>query len=481
MSAPGTDAKFRAADLPWHAQFWLGKADPRPFALFRILLGLTVCHDLFNYARDLRAFLTDDGMLPRSVPSDPYAWGVFGLTGSFGPVAVLFGLGCCAVLAFTLGYRTRPAAAISWLFLTSLVSRNPYVTDGGDDLVRCLMFLCIFSDLSGCWSADVRLGRRAPHAVSMLGPRFLQLHIALLYFCAARLKFRKGWLTQNVIFQCLQLTGFARPPGHLLMHSPLLCRLTTVTVLGFEFAFAFLAFSPVKRNLSRLFAVGVGAAVQVGILLTMRVGVFTEAMLSSMALFACPEWFDYVAKKANLSLGTNWSSLLEQPQKTWQDLRAALGQGLVLALLLCNFVRLAWGPFMGSHIHQPRWFSDSGRWLWLDQPFGLFDVVYPIPRWYAPGTTAAGTHVDTLAAAVPDLVPAVRWRFSRWYKFTFKERERPFHFPELSSFICRAYAENTGTRLREFTLFEELTPPRLPGGAVPVPETRERWHQVCVE
>ena len=121
------------------------------------------------------------------------------------------------------------------------------------------------------------------------------------------------------------------------------------------------------------------------------------------------------------------------------------------------------------------------RWLWLDQPFGLFDVVYPIPRWHADGVAADASHVDVFPAAVPDLVPEVRWRFSRWYKFTFKEREHPYRFAELGAYVCRAYRINTGQALREFTLTETRTPPRLPSDPQRAPEARVRWHQICNE
>jgi hypothetical protein len=334
--------------------------------------------------------------------------------------------------------------------------------------------------LGGCWSLDNRLRGKSERAISVLGPRFLQLHIVLLYFCAARLKFRRGWLTQNVIYQCLQLTGFVRPPGRFLLEWPGLCRASTVMVVAFEFVFAFLALSPVRIGICRGLAVAVGAAVQVGILLTMRVGVFTETMLSAMALFMCPEWFDWLARRVPFVRERGWSRLLdEQPVLTWVGLQRSRLQALIFGLLSLNFIRLAWGPFVGRRIHAPSFLTESGRWLWLDQPFGLFDVVYPIPRWYAVGITESGARVEVLPVAEPDLVPVVRWRFSRWYKFTFKEAERPFHFAELSDYLCRRYAEKSGSKLREFTLFEERTPPILPGAPPSVPETRQRWHQLC--
>ncbi len=473
-----------ATENPLRADYWFGTADARPQALFRWLFGLTVCHDLLNYTRDLPAFLTDSGMLPRGVQADPHTWSVFELVGSTAGAAALFSVGLTAVVCFTVGFHTRVAAAVAWFFLTALDTRNLYVTDGGDDLVRCLMFLSIFADLGRCWSLDSWLGRVSTGPARVLALRFLQLHIALLYFCAARLKFRAGWLHGNVVFQILQLTGFVRPPGLILAQSPAMCRGSTLLTLVLEFSFAFFALSPWKVGWSRALAVAAGFAVQFGILVSMRVGAFTETMLAAMALFTRPEWFDWLRARfgshASPKASPNPDLVSGPVQNRFVDvLRASPVRAVGFALLCFQFMLLAWGPFIGRRIPPPRALMNARQYLWLDQPFGLFDVVYDIPRWSAEGSTITGAHVEVLSQAVPDLVPVVRWRFSRWYKFTFKERERPFRFEQLGAFMCREYLAHTGQKLREFSLSETLTPPLVLGQPQRPASTRERWHQVC--
>src|SRR5262249_19688383 len=152
-----------------------GTVDPRPLALFRVAFGLTLLHDLFDYARDLTAFASDAGMLPRGAQAEPLAWSAFELVGDPRAVAALYAGGVLVTLAFTLGYRTRLANLLAWLFFTSLHNRNLYVTDGGDDLVRILLFLSLFTDLGCAWSADVALGRKRRAPVPALGLRALQL------------------------------------------------------------------------------------------------------------------------------------------------------------------------------------------------------------------------------------------------------------------------------------------------------------------
>lgn len=474
---PPASPALHSPESPLRLAFWLGDVDPRPLALFRVGFGLALLHDLFDLSVDLRAFLTDEGLLPRGAQAEPRAWTLFDLVGSQAAVAALFALGVLVVVAFTLGFHTRLATALSLLFLTSVHNRNLYVVDGGDDLVRILLFLCLFTDLGRAWSLDVRLGRKVRGPAPALGLRALQLHLALLYFVAARLKFRQRWLTTNPIYQVLQLDGFTRPPGKLLMRSPLLCRLSGVAVVAMEWLFGFFAFSPWKIPIARALAILCGVGVQLGILLTMRVGVFTEVLLVSNALLLQPAWLD--------RLEARWSKQPTPPATSVQSgSPASLTTPLRIAgaaVLAFYFASSAWGPFIGSRVKEPWVLTAPRRWLWLEQPFGLFDVVYDVPLWSAPGVQADGTLVDVLEVAEPHLIGKVGVGFSRWYKFTFKERERPFRLPELGRYLCRAYEEKTGARLRSFTLVETLTPPSLPGQPAGPARHRDLLRQECAD
>src|SRR4051812_30186487 len=104
------------SENPFRRAFWLGQIDPRPLGLFRIGFGLVLLFDAFKRTTDFRAFLTDDGMLPRGVLRDPSRWSPFDLVGSPAGVALLYALGVAAIVAFTVGYRTRIATIASWLF-----------------------------------------------------------------------------------------------------------------------------------------------------------------------------------------------------------------------------------------------------------------------------------------------------------------------------------------------------------------------------
>jgi hypothetical protein len=373
------------------------------------------------------------------------------------------------------GYKTRAAAFASWLFLASLHHRNFYITDGGDELVRILIFWGLFADLGAAYSVDAY--RRATRVVDVpaFGPRLLQLQVAVLYFCTARLKFRLGWLHGDNIFYALQLQGFARPPGALLGKYPALCKMANKAILGMEWLFAFMAFSPVAVRTTRALAILLGLAIQLGIFVTMRVGIFTETMLTVVLLFALPEWIDraetWAREKGWLKVDTRPPSTIEAPR--WRH--------AVNGLVMLQFVLAIWGMFAARRLPLPQAILDEVKFVDVEARYTLFDVTYDAPGWQAPGLLADGTPVEVLSVVAPGAIsqgPA--WNFSRWYKMTFKEHEHPFHFPELGAYFCRKYDdERPGSKLASFTLVNRATPPRPPTGPVPPATEHVLWSETC--
>ncbi len=467
--------------LSW--AFWLGSVDPRPLALFRVALGIAVLHDLVDLAFELRAFLTDEGMLPRGAVRGWWTWSVFDLVGSPAAVAIVYAAGAVAVLAFTVGYRTRLATAASWLFLVSILHRNLYVTDGGDKLTAILFFWSIFADTGACWSVDAWLRARRsspsrPAGVFAIGPRLLQASVAVLYLMTGRLKYRMGWLHGTAIYQALQLDGFVRPPGAWVGAHPGLCAALTYAVLAMELSFAFFAFSPVRPRVCRAIAIGLNLAVQLGILVTMRMGIFTEVTLATSLLFLQPEWVDraeaWLAPKAGLAavrVGPAWRS------------GSALGRKAAVAFagaLCLQFVTSVWDGFAGRRLPLPEFLSDERLALSLEPAWDLFGTTYELPHWDAPGVVLGGRQVEVLSIAAPGTRPrGPGLRFSRWHKFTMKWRERPFLFAELGRYLCRAYDERTGERLLSFDLTNDVYDPVVPGQAVPPHAPRLLWRQAC--
>src|SRR3954471_1995898 len=274
------------SENPFRLAHWTGLVDSRPFALFRIALGIVLLQDLWARSRDISTFLTDDGIIPRAMLQTP-SWRIFNFSGDTLPVVALFIAGTIATLAFTAGYRTRVATVVVWLFFVSLHRRVPPIQTGGDSVIDILLFFGFFTDLAARWSFDAR--RKGTRAyVQAPVPRFMQYLPAALYLYTARAKLLAAgtaWINGPILYEHLHLHGWVRPAGVLLGEHPGLCAFLGGATIVVEFLIPVLVVLPVFILPARALATLMHVGLQLGILLTLKVGIFTNVMLACTALW----------------------------------------------------------------------------------------------------------------------------------------------------------------------------------------------------
>ena len=464
------------SESPLRKSFWFGTIDPRPLALFRIGFGFVLLFDALKRTTDFRAFLTDDGILPRGVLRDPSRYSAFDLFGSTTGVAALYAVGIAAIIAFLVGYRTRVATVVCWLFFVSLYNRNPYVSDGGDDVARALLLFCAFTDLGAWWSIDARRIGRPLTKVPSFPLRVLQLYVAIDYFIPGYLKLKGGWLGGTRVYESLQLLGMVRPPGVWLGSSPMLCGLVTYATLVIELGFPLLAFAPILTRPLRATAIALFASLQLGIILTMRVGIWTELMLWTCVPFLLPEWIEWAENAIRRRL-----KLPPAPQAmpVPAGRGASPGRRFAYLLLSIQFFVFAMSQINATSRRLPAIMRREMALISLHGGLSPFSVVGNIEQWHATGTLTDGRIVEMLPVAAPGLESKVQFGFSRWYKFTFKDG---IHFPELALYLCRIYDERAQTApLERFTLEKDVHPALLPGQAAPPDTHVVLWSGRCGE
>lgn len=135
--------------------------DLRALAAFRVGLGILLMLDVVMRWPDMRAFVTDAGLLPTGPYVQEFANRLhvsLHLANGFEGWAMLLAvLTFLAGAAIFFGYRTRLAVIAGWILLLSVQNRNPMVLNGGDVLFRCLMFWAMFLPLHARWSVDAAL------------------------------------------------------------------------------------------------------------------------------------------------------------------------------------------------------------------------------------------------------------------------------------------------------------------------------------
>ncbi len=438
----------------------MGVADTRPLALFRIALGLVLLQDLWVRAHEVRAFLTDDGIFPFTTRSVPSAWSIFELTGGAGAISAMLAVGAVATLAFTLGLFTRAATAVAWVFWLSLHNRVLAIQTGGDTLADCLLFLSLFTDLGGRFSLDAM--RRGPRAETRaLVVRGMQYLPAVLYLYTARAKLAAGagaWLGGPIIYEHMHLHGWVRPMGAWLGEHAALCRLAATGTIVAEVLIPLLVVLPFWIRPTRAIAVLLHVGLQLGILATLKVGVFTNVMLATTALWLLPEWLDRVSARK----GSETSA--------WSRPTTAMSVSFAAIYLLAVA-----SPVIPRHL--PRKAVDALPWLGLDLKIGLFVHGYPSERWEARGELVGGGSVDPIAMAVPGADFGNGFANSLWMQLPYRMTDHA----ALGRYVCRAYNEGSGARLATWTLTHVETPPRGPEEDAGVEDRRVLLVQGCGE
>jgi len=387
--------------------------DTRALAALRIALGTLLIVDLTLRARSLTAFYTDAGVLPRSVLAAArpgyHLLSLHTLSGSVWIQALLFVLAGGAALSVVVGYRTRLATLVSLVLLVSLQARNPLVLNGGDTLLRRLLFWGLLLPLGERYAVDAVGEDGTRETVSGLATAGLLCQVVAVYVVNAVIKLRSDtWLSGRALRLVFDLDQFTVLAGDLVAAAgPLL------PVFGWAWL-ALLVASPLLIGLTGRARTALAAcfvAGHAGMVATIGIGIFPLVSIAALLPFFPERVWDRVWPSepaflgrlaARLPAGPCWS-----PGETVARLRTSFLTLLLVALLVSNAATTGALPVGESAVPQQSW-----------------DMFAPTPPltdgWFvAPGRTTDGRQVDALAGASlgwdrpPDLetaYPSARWR-----------------------------------------------------------------------
>jgi hypothetical protein len=298
---------------PLKARYWLGRIDLRAVALFRIVMGAFVLFDVAEFAPNLRAWFSDEGVMPRWSFLSQWARSTrFCLLDSFGSpslVWVYWTISVLAALCMLLGYRSRLAAVAVWVLTTGFQERLPPLFDGSDSVLRMVLFWHMFTNSGSVWSVDALIARARGMPLPSFGPalpvRLLQLQVGWVYFCSVFYKLQGStWHEGTAVHFAMHLTHvFARDWAAKIADIAPLVAFITYFTLVLESSFIFLTHAPVfHRSLKALALLG-GFALHFGIYLTINVGHFSYLMpITYLPMFE-PEWAQKVVDVFSRVLG----------------------------------------------------------------------------------------------------------------------------------------------------------------------------------
>jgi hypothetical protein len=373
--------------------------DVRSLAALRIGLALVVLCDLAIRVQDLERFYADSGVLPRAdmlaLDPSPNYLSLHLISGRWEVQALLFLAAAVFGVMLLVGYRTRLATAASWLLLISLQARNPLVNHAGDVVLRLLLFWSMFLPLGACLSLD-RLrdtsGSPLPRAVCSPASAALLLQVALLYFFTGLLKDHPIWRSEgSAVWYALSLEEFSTEFGRHLLDYPSLLTFLTFATIGLELIGPFLPFVPFWNAGFRLIAVTMFVGFHLGLLVSMRLGIFPYVCWVAWLPFLPGRFWDFVLKRWPARMPTHLQPHLERwrcaLRPTALQVRTrfwALADWTVLCLLL---LVVLWNLRTVSWDYWARWFPPKYNAILelprLDQCWNMF-APYPLREdgWY---------------------------------------------------------------------------------------------------
>lgn len=339
-------------------------ADLRSLAILRICLGFLTLFDTLTRAQDFTAHYSDRGVLPRAdlmaMCEDPFAFCLHMSSGQPLFLAALFGLAGLAGVGLMLGWKTRLMSMLCWFLTCSIQARNPLVLNSGDTLFRMLLFWGMFLPWGRLWSLDGRgLSLPANPQVCNAATTAYGLQVVLLYLMASFHKYGQPWHDGSAVYYALSLEQLNRPLGQWLLQFPQLLTFLTFATVYFQGSFALLVYCPLATVYLRTLAVLASCLFQLGIGLTMNVGLFTPvAFASTLGLLPGAFWDRF------------WPLPKQGPRV---DYEARLPRPLSLLILLMLPPILLWnyGNFHDRY-RMPAPLYTLCRYLHLDQYWGMF-------------------------------------------------------------------------------------------------------------
>jgi hypothetical protein len=494
--------------------------DPRALGAFRIAVALFLLGDLLVYRLPgVRAFYTDDGVLPRSTLAEAYplleSVSIHAISGSARAQTGLLAVAACAAVCLLVGYRTRASTGLSVVLLASLYARNPYVINGGNTILVVFLFLSLFLPLDARWSLDA--GRRSgdtdrddadgrgadereggtDQRICSLGTAVTLLTLVSIYAANAVSKYRSdAWMSGIAVPRIFQLEEFTVGLGPLVSeHAAVLAAINWLWI-------ALLSASVLLVVSTGWLRLGVALAfvsAHLGMAATMRLAVFPFVMVAVLLLFLPPGVWNRVeaaastlrgspgpAERAYRSDGGDASetepdgagSAAEAASPVPSRVRRGIRVGTAL-LLVGVFLALVWWQAAGiGLVDLPA--SESGGEL-SEVSWSFFAPNPPdASSWYVVrGTLESGESIDVRDGGTvtydrpPDA--AETYPTTLWHQFGFRMKSAgESRYRPVAAYVC----ERSDRSLASVTVFH-VEQAVDPDGPVGEPETEERIRAAC--
>jgi hypothetical protein len=470
----------------------LFSVDLRSLALFRVGAALLILIDLAQRSPLLAANYTDAGAHPREAVLPYLVPGLLPslhmLAGSARAQAALFALAALVALLLSVGYRTRLATAVSWWLLDSLHTRHGLVLDGGDHLLRYLLFWSLFLPLGARWSLDARRRGRPPPRSFVCTPASaaLLLQVGCMFFMTGLLKTGPEWADGSALEYALSRKWWILPFGAWLLAHPPLPQWITPMVRWFEMLGPLALFIPVFTDRIRLCMVPAFWGFLAGLGLGLQLNLFPWTSGLGLLPFVPPLAWDVLGRRFPRLRALPSTPASDRPSRVRRLGTLVVNSG-VLALLLvvlglnaaaAGLRRLPSGPL--KRVAKAFHLDEGGWYMYAPSP-------RHIDAWFEHrGRLANGALVDLDRATVPAAWSSQveqaweDYRFKYYLQKLADPRWEPLTRP-YALWLCRQWNADRqgGTRLDTLEVFAVIQPISLGEEPEAPPEVQPLVGVVC--
>lgn len=381
----------------------------------RILVACIILLDLLIRLSDLEAFYSNSGVLPLAALFDhvwnPYYISIHTISGLWQIQFLLFLLAFFCAGMLLIGYRTGLFTFLCWFLMLSLHNRNGLILQGGDDLLRMVLFWCIFIPWGERYSCDhlLRKEKKQPSVLVSVALIAYILQICYIYTGSALLKGPEWSSEFSALYYAYSVDQILLPPAKLIYYYQDWLKLLTAVAYYFELLVPVLFFIPYKHGFFRTLAVLLIIGFHVINNTTLFIGLFPYigiatciGLLSSAAM----DKYDRVTRKLRSFLSDHllmfaisiqrwlpWKEPVYIHHPAYQNIKNAVLIFLTLFVFDWNFSNTSLvNEKLSDHLRF------IGYGLRLDQNWGMFAPgVFKQDGWYIlEGINKNNEHIDLL-------------------------------------------------------------------------------------
>ncbi|MFP6694714.1 MAG: HTTM domain-containing protein [Pirellulales bacterium] len=276
-------------------RFWFTAADPATLSIVRVFAGMMLLYTHLVWTLELDAFFGPNAWVSAELISErwqDYDWSHFLWIDSPAVMWITHVVAICVFAMLTVGWYSRVAAVLAYLFTISYIDRVQYALFGLDQINVMLAMYLMLGPCGARYSFDRWLTKRrsgpstvSPSLAANVSIRLMQIHMCVIYFFSGTRKLEGStwwdgqalWLSlANFEYQSIDMTWMA--------DWPITIAFFTHLTIFFEISYAALIWPRLTRPVMLLLAVWL----HLGIAICMGMTTFGLVMLIGNLAFVPP-------------------------------------------------------------------------------------------------------------------------------------------------------------------------------------------------